>query len=162
MVDKPGYMTRYAKSYEQPWLLCKTAYAILIERAVKYAQKKGDILKIYFEEAGKSEDHDLLAYDKALRREGMPFDHARSAHYSGLKPTDFQSVISGDPNRVTKAVPMIQIADMMLYPMVKGGYHPSYAPYSKLLASKRIIDALLPVAEVASCGVKYSCFDGKR
>jgi hypothetical protein len=43
VVDRPGYVARYADRYETPWLLCKTAFAILAERAVKYATKCGAI-----------------------------------------------------------------------------------------------------------------------
>lgn len=54
---------------------------------------------------------------------------------------------------------MMQIADLVLYPMAKGGYDPSYRPYAALMENKRLIDALLAPEERASMGIKYRCFD---
>lgn len=54
------------------------------------------------------------------------------------------------------------MADLYLYPMVKGGYEPAYGPYRKLLAANRLIDAMLSEAERPTLGIKYSCFDRKR
>src|SRR5262245_4226106 len=36
VIDRPGYASRYAGRHEQPWFLCKTAFAILVERGAKY------------------------------------------------------------------------------------------------------------------------------
>ena len=38
---------------------------------------------------------------------------------------------------------MIQIADLVLYPMAKGGYDSDYRPYKKLKESGKLIDCLL-------------------
>ena len=133
VVDRPGYVARYAAKYDQPWLLCKTAYAILIERAAKFARSRGHVLKIFYEGAGRNEDRDLEEYTKLLRSRGMPFDRNNAMPYDGLEAVDFQSIILGEPQRITKKVPMVQIADMILYPIAKGGYEPNYRPYSKLI-----------------------------
>jgi hypothetical protein len=161
-VDRPGYVARYADRYEKPWLLCKTAFAILVERAAKYASKHGAKLQIYFEQAGQHEDRDIMSYAKLLEEEGMPFDPGTSGGYDGLRPEDFKSILLGQPNRITKKVPMVQFADLMLFPMVKGGYDPQYRPYAKMIHSKRIIDAVLAPEARASLGIKYSCFDMKK
>lgn len=162
VIDRPGYAARYAKKYPEPWLLCKTAFAILIERSAKYAQRRGAQLEIYFEQAGKAEDRAIKSYVKALRTEGMPFDPESSSTYQGLKPEEFKGIIVGEPNRITKKVPMAQIADMLLYPIVKGGYDKTYGPYCKLVTAKRLIDAQWSETELPKCGIKYSCFDGKK
>jgi hypothetical protein len=162
VVDRPGYVARYADRYEQPWLLCKTAFAILVERAAKYASRCGAKLEIYFEQAGELEDRAILSYAKLLETEGMPFDPGTSGSYNGLKPDDFKSILLGQPNRITKMVPMIQIADLMLFPMVKGGYDSKYRPYAKMMESKRIMDAVLKVEDRPHLGIKYSCFDRKN
>jgi hypothetical protein len=57
---------------------------------------------------------------------------------------------------------MVQIADLMLFPMVKGGYDPTYRPYAKMMKGKRIIDAILSAGDRPGLGVKYSCFDHKK
>jgi len=35
VIDRPGYVARYRGKYSEPWLLCKTAFAILVERGAK-------------------------------------------------------------------------------------------------------------------------------
>ncbi len=54
---------------------------------------------------------------------------------------------------------MIQLADIVLYPMVKGGYEPNYRPYRHLMENKKLIDAVLAPEDLPSCGIKYSCFE---
>jgi hypothetical protein len=153
-------MAKYKEKYQDRlWFMCKTAYCILIERAAKYAQRNGRRLRVFFEEAGRREDNDIISYAKALKREGMPFDGNNSAAYGALSAEDFRALVLGDPLRRTKKVPMMQIADLVLYAIAKGGYDPSYRPYVNLLNHGKLIDALLADADRSSLGVKYSCFD---
>ena len=162
-MDRPGHVARYSGRYGgEPWLMCKTAYAILIERAAKYAQRFNAELEIFFEQSGKAEDRDLKAYTKLLKREGMPFDPGTSKAYRALTADDFKRVILGEARERTKKTPMIQVADLYLYPMVKGGYDPTYGPYQKLLDASRLVDAVLSGDERPILGIKYSCFDQKR
>jgi hypothetical protein len=142
VVHRPGYNARYSEKYNgEPWMLCKTACTILIERAAKYADAQGANLEIYFEESGKNEDQDIQKYVKSLKQEGMPFDRTTSQGYAALTAADFSRIILGNPHRRTKATPMCQIADMILYPISKGGYDPTYPPYDDLLKSKKICTA---------------------
>ena len=161
VIDRPGYNARYAAKYgDQRWLMCKTAYAILIERSLKFAAAAGANLEVFYEEAGKHEDRAVAAYHKSLKVDGMPFDQGNSSGYSGLAPDDFRIGVLGDPQRVTKkGSPLVQIADLYLYPMVKVGYQEGYPPFDQLFAASRVIDAQLPEDERASLGIKYSCFD---
>ena len=162
VIDRPGYNARYKEKYPEPWMLCKTAFAILVERAAKFAARNESALEIYYEGAGKTEDRAIEEYAKALRSEGMPFDQGNSAGYQNLTASDFKRILNGEPNRVTKKVPMIQIADLILYPLAKSGYDRGYEPYKKLMAASRVIDAILAEGDAATLGVKYSCFDGER
>jgi hypothetical protein len=58
-----GYVARYNEhDADRLWLMCKTAYCILIERAAKYADSQGRLLRVFFEETGKAEDRALIAY----------------------------------------------------------------------------------------------------
>lgn len=159
VIDRPGYVARYAEKYPQPWLLCQTAFAILIERAAKHAHRIGKRLVVYFEESGKHEDRALMDYMRTLKATGMPFKGSATAGYESLSPEDFRRLIRGEPNRIKKQVPMIQFADLVLYAMARGGYSPEYPPFKALHARGKILDALLDPANVASLGVKYSCFD---
>ena len=61
--------------------MCKTAYSILIERAAKYADREDRKLEVYFEQAGKKEDRNILIYTKELKVHGSPF---RRIHQSAM------------------------------------------------------------------------------
>jgi hypothetical protein len=163
VIDRPGYNARYRKKYgADRWLMCKTAYSILIERAAKHARRAGKKLEVFFERSGKEEDRNLHSYHRSLKSAGMPFDEGRSASYGSLSAGEFRQLVVGDPQRQTKANALIQVADLYLYPMVKGGYDPTYQPYVDLLGAHSIADALVGHEEVVSLGVKYSCFDFKK
>jgi hypothetical protein len=42
VIDRPGYNRRYRPMYgSQRWLLCKTAFSIAVERAAKFAKRRG-------------------------------------------------------------------------------------------------------------------------
>lgn len=160
VIDRPGYNSRYAEKYgEDRWLMCKTAYSILLERAAKYARANNGTIEVFFESAGRLEDHNLQAYHRELKLEGMPFDTGNSSQYRGLSKEDFKMIVLGDAQRLTKKSPLIQLADMYLYPIVKGGYDVNYPPYRDLMKAGRIIDAVIDSKTHNTDGVKYSCFD---
>ena len=160
VIDRPGYNQRYRDKYgDDRWLMCKTAYAIVVERALKFARARGASLEIFYEEAGKDEDRNLLRYHKSLKAEGMPFDKQTSADYSELGADIFKTHLLGDPTRLTKKSALIQVADLYLYPIVKAGYQDGYPPYEKLVEAGRIVDTMVDEQDRASLGVKYSCFD---
>lgn len=161
IIHRPGYVARYSKKYQsRPWDMDKTAFFILIERAAKYAHSQGRRLRIFFEESGKYEDRDIISFMKELKRDGLPFDGDNSAVYQGPTADEFRAIVRGEPKRRTKKTPMLQIADLYLYPMAKGGYDESYSPYVSLLKAGRLIDAILERSERQLLGIKYSCFDG--
>ncbi|WP_309662113.1 DUF3800 domain-containing protein [Sphingomonas sp.] len=160
VIDRPGYNGRYKEQYgEDRWLMCKTAYSILIERAAKHARRSDCRLEVFYEGAGQQEDRNIGEYHKALKTIGMPFDEGRSEGYGSLTADDFGDLVLGDAQRQTKANALIQIADLYLYPMVKGGYAPTYQPYVDLTDAHKLADNIVDESEVASLGVKYSCFD---
>jgi hypothetical protein len=162
VVDRAGYLARYSRLYAPPWTLCKTAYAILIERSAKFARSQGKRLKVFYEEAGEKEDRDLVEYTKLLKTEGMPFNRNTAKAYGSLEPRDFQDILTGEPQRITKQVPMVQFSDLILYPIAKAGYDETYVPYANLVRSKRLIDCHLDAASQLTVGIKYSCFDRKE
>jgi Protein of unknown function (DUF3800) len=163
VIDRLGYNLRYKEKYgDQRWWMCKSAYNILIERVCKHVDAQGGTLSIRFEQTGKAEDRALIGYGKDMKRHGAPFDADNSRQYKALAAADYQRIIEGDPQRLTKDSPAIQIADLCLYPMVKAGYDPEYAPWLNMLAAGRVIDALLTEEERPLLGVKYSCFDGEN
>ncbi len=141
------------------WYMSQSAFYILVERAAKFADKNGRKLQIYFEQNGKKEDRDIIRYMRELKKSGNPFNKHSSGQYNPLNTDDYKRIIPGEPRRKTKKVPMIQIADLVLYPMAKAGYDQQYWPYKALRDNGKLIDCLLDEGELASCGIKYSCFD---
>ncbi len=160
IIHRPGYNERYHTRYHgKPWLMCKTACCILVERAAKQAMVENRYLRIFFEQSGKAEDQDIKQYVRTLKKEGMPFNVETSAIYQNLTADQLKSTIRGEPRERSKNVPMIQIADLYLYPMAKAGYDPAYRAYRRLMQAGKIIDAVLSDDERLLRGVKYSCFD---
>lgn len=163
VIDRPGYVARYKETYpESLWYMCKTAFSILVERAAKFADQEGRNLEIYFEETGKKEDRDITAYMRALKTKGSPFNQETSGAYQPLLPKDYSRIILGEPRRKTKKLPLLQIADLVLYPIAKGGYDPTYRPYKKLKEAGKLIDSFFSEEEVRWRGIKYSCFPPQK
>ncbi len=163
IIDRPGYVARYHQTYDQNlWYMCKTAFTILMERSAKYADEHGRRLEIVFEGSGKKEDQDMKRYLKELKQRGSPFSKKTSQGYSPLTAQDYKRIILGEPHQKTKKIPMLQIADLVLYPIAKGGYDPHYKPYKDLKDNGRLIDCFLEAEEVQFRGIKYSCFPAQK
>ncbi|MCB8884030.1 DUF3800 domain-containing protein [Acidisoma cellulosilytica] len=159
VVHRPGYETRYSTyAAHERWQLCKSAYAILVERAAKIAVRDGRKLAVYVEQTGPKEDRDIRGYHRHLRGEGMIFNPETSGKYAPLEAASFAASLLENPNFFDKSSLMGQVADLLLYPLVKGRYDPSYRPFCDLKAAGRIIDSTL-VPEEENLGVKYYCFD---
>ena len=117
------------------------------------------MLEVYYEESGKREDRDITRYMRELKKSGSFFGDKRSDEYEPLQAGDYKRIIMGEPRRKTKRVPMIQVADLYLYPMAKGGYDPEYRPYKRFMEHGKLIDCSLSEEELPMRGIKYSCFD---
>lgn len=159
VIDRPGYNHRYQAKYDNDrWSLCKTTFAILVERAAKYADKQGCKLRVFPEKCSKKEDRILKGYFNHLKTNGMPFNSKNSSTYAPLNADDFRRLLY-DFKVKEKTSPMVQLADLYLWPMAMGGYKRENIPYQKLLKDKKLIDCLYDAAEVPHLGIKYSCFD---
>jgi len=158
VVDGPGYNARYHEKYgERRWMMCKTAFVIAIERAVKHALTRKAKLRVLVERSDKTAERDLLGYYDSLRRDGHPFDAVRAGGYEPLSKEDYALVLYEFAVK-QKSSPMIQLADLVLWPLCRGGYDAQYAPYTHLRATRKLLDCIYPGEEV-SRGTKYSCFD---
>jgi hypothetical protein len=160
IIHRPGYNARYRDIYQSNrWHLCKTAYSILIERCAKFALHHGRKLRVYVERTGPNEDSKITQYHGGLLIDGMPFDDETSAKHSPLSAANLQSVLMKKPKFVSKDNPLIQLADLALYPLVRGKYDPDYPPYQHLIAHEKLLT--IPIAGSVEFldGVKYSCFD---
>ncbi len=160
IIDRNGYNRRYKDKHAgQPWLMCKTAFCILIERVSKYMDSQGRRFKIILEQCGKREDQMVIDYFRELRQQGMPFDIGSSSKYGPGETELFKQVPYGDPEFHTKKSPLLQIADFYLYPMVKGAYYKDFFTYKELFDCGKIINSVLTEEEIMTLGIKRSCFD---
>lgn len=160
VIDRPGYNARYLERYgRQPWMLCKTAFAVLVERAAKFAQSQNCKLRVYVERADAKVDRWMKGYYETLRLNGMPFANDSMGKYKPLSAAELADTLY-DFKTKKKSSPIMQMADLYLWPMSIGGYHPGNITYARLLADGKLIDARLQAEEVVHLGIKYSCFDG--
>ena len=159
VIDRPGYNKRYESVYlENRWQLCKTAFAIAVERAAKHALANGRRMRVYVEASGKTEDRMLEAYYKALKTDGSWFDPQRSSPYAPLGVQDYAACLYEFRVKQKKSL-MMTIADLYLWPMCIGGYDASNRAYAALKTAGKLIDCHLIAEQVPHLGIKYSCFD---
>ncbi|MFA6220538.1 MAG: DUF3800 domain-containing protein [Erythrobacter sp.] len=158
VIDRPGYNNRYLEKYgRQRWSLCKTAFSVVVERAAKAAISEGRRLRVFPERADKQADGWLAGYFRDLREAGMPFAVATSEKYAPLTNGDLGHTLREFRPKY-KSSPMVQIADLYLYPICRGGYV-DYRPLSILREEGKLIDCTLSDDELPSRGIKYSCFE---
>jgi hypothetical protein len=159
VIDRPGYNHRYRERYgRQRWLLCKTAFSVAVERSLKHAERLGRKLKVYIERCDKETDAMVKGYYNDLRQQGMPFSTEVSAKYVPLQAEKIGKTLY-DFKTKDKTSPMIQLADLYLWPMCIGGYDKSNRPYSRLMSDRKLMDAHLHPADISVLGIKYSCFE---
>lgn len=161
IINRPGYFNRYRTKYEgTSWHLDKTAFTILTERAAKVADSQHRRLSIIFEESGPREDKAIKQYTLDLKASGCPFRPETREKYNPLSGDDYSRIVDGMPRRQTKKSALLQVADLVLYPVAKAGYGPTYRPYLALKEKGRLIDDQLSDENMReTCGIKYSCFD---
>jgi hypothetical protein len=159
VIDRPGYDARYREKHgRQMWLLCQTAFSVVVERAAKHAIKNGRKLRVYAEEGDESADQKIREYYAFLRAKGLPFDGGNMAKYAPLGQKELHAALY-DLDFKAKSSPMVQVADLYTYPIARGGYDPEYFPYIHLRTNKKLIDDHLTSEEVPHLGIKYSCFE---
>jgi len=162
IIDRKGYVHRYKPKYDTRWMLCKSAYTILLERSAKYALENNRKLKVYIEETGKREDRALKRYHKEVQTDGMYFDEKSSEKYNPLSAQNLSEVLLKEPKFIKKKNPLAQISDLVLYPIIRGRFDPAYLPYEVLLNGSKLIDCIYTEdSERNEKGIKYFCFDGK-
>ena len=142
VIDRQGYNNRYREKYgRQRWMLCKTSFSIVVERAAKYADSQGYKLKVFPEKCSKKEDKILKSYYDSLKSDGTPFDSSSSGVYQPLQAEDFSRVLY-EFKLKEKSSPLVQFADLILWPIAIGGYNKNNMPYKRLYESKKLIDCL--------------------
>jgi hypothetical protein len=158
VIDRPGYDARYREQYgRRQWHLCETAFSIAVERACKFAHRSGRRLRVYPEKSNPSDDARLTRYYRQLRANGPPFAAEGTARYLGLSAAQCEDILC-EIDFKTKQNPLVQVADLALWPLVISGYK-DYYPHRAMVAAGRVIDCVLPSDECSHAGVKYSCFE---
>lgn len=159
VIDRPGYNARYLEKYgRKRWLLCKTAFSVSVERAAKLARNKGYKLKIFVERGDKKADKHVQQYYESLRQDGSPFDPSTSSKYAPLTAAELADTLY-EFRKKAKTSPLMQVADLFLWPICMGGYHPGNRTYARLKADGKLIDCLLEPDRIPALGIKYSCWE---
>lgn len=79
VIDRPGYNHRYRDKYAgHRWHLCKTGFAVVVERAAKHALRMGCKLNVAVEESDKVTDRAIREYYAGMKASGPPFDAGTS------------------------------------------------------------------------------------
>jgi hypothetical protein len=159
VIDRTGYNKRYEEEYKQDrWSMCKTAFTIAVERAAKYAAKRGMKLRVLPERCNAKEDNWLLKYYEDLKISAAPFSSATSAKYAPLSSREFADVLY-EFKLKDKSSPLAQIADVYLWPICMGGYDELYLPYQALANANRLVGTVRNTTGEFDMGTKYSCFE---
>lgn len=158
VIDRAGYAARgYVKKHDDKWLLCRSAFDIVVERAAKFAKANDRKLNIIFE-ADAAMNGIIEGYFNNLRERGLEFDKDSSGKYKPLTQGEFSDILTSIENR-PKQNRMLQIADSYIYAIARRGYDKKFDVYRRLMDDDRIIDCLLDRDSVSALGVKYYCFD---
>lgn len=161
VIDRPGYNSRYVEKYgRERWMLCKTAFAIAVERAVKYSIARERRMRVYVERCSKADDDVMHGYYKDLKTNGHCFNPDTAAKYAPSNPIDYQSTLYEFRTKA-KSSRLMQIADLFLWPICMGGYDAKNYAYSRLLKAGKLIECFIPEESIQQLGSKYSCFDHK-
>lgn len=161
VISRPGYVGRgyLEKHAGSRWLLCRSAFDITVERAVKYAETLGRKLNIVFE-SDISLNETVKGYFKNLKANGLEFDQTNSAKYTPLAQERLAATL-GTIEYKKKEHTLLQIADSYIYAIARQKYERLFHIHRRLRDDGKIIDFALggdPQA-IKSMGVKYYCFD---
>jgi len=158
VINRPGYNKRYIDKYgPRRWKLCRTAFNIAVERAAKLAIHKNVRLRVYAERSDKVTEAQFKGYFDEMRRVGLPFDARNSERYRPLSAGQLRSTLF-EFRIKTKDSPLMQLADLVLWPVCHGGYDKKHRAYAELSKAGKLMDALC-TADNGLLGIKYSCFD---
>ena len=158
VVDRPGYNKRYMSEYgPRRWRLCRTAFNIVVERAAKVALHRGTRLRVYAERSDKHTENHFKDYFDEMRKVGLPFNATTSEKYRPLSQEQLQATLF-EFRIKTKESALMQFADLVLWPVCRGGYDKAHRPYNELLKAGKLIEVQC-TEENGLLGTKYSCFD---
>src|SRR6201999_2145676 len=96
------------------WLLCKTAFSVVVERAAKFSIRNDGKLRVFPERGDAVVDKTTLRYYEELKSQGMPFSAGTSEKYAPLSGEDFRKTLY-DFKTKKKTSPLAQLADLYLW-----------------------------------------------
>jgi hypothetical protein len=131
---------------------------VVVERTAKFARDNGCLLRVHVEKSDRKTDRMLLGYYDDLRTHGHPFDVVNASKYRPLGAAELRETLYEFRTK-DKSSPLIQIADIVLWPMCIGGYNPDNRSYTALRTAGTLIDGKLAPEDVPHRGIKYSCWD---
>ncbi|WP_412049011.1 hypothetical protein ACK6D9_14255 [Hoeflea sp. Naph1] len=136
--------------------MSRTAFDISVERAVKYARSQNRQLSVVYERSGKVEDRLIENYFQTLIANGTEFDTQNSKKHEPLSKSELaETLLTIWPDG--KNNPMLQIADLLLFPLCNQPTKRPDRAYKKLCEAEQLIDWKHDDPTIA---VKYSCYDG--
>jgi hypothetical protein len=110
------------------------------------------------ERSSKDDERRIEAYFDSLKQDGGPFDRQSSSLYAPLSSEQFRDT-PYELRFKRKSSPMIQVADLYLWPLAMAGYDEGNRAYDALKAAGRLMENQLPEDKWPERGTKYSCFD---
>jgi hypothetical protein len=160
VIDRPGYVARgYGKRQgDAKWLLCRSAFDIVVERAAKLAKHEGRRLKVFYEMADPGTNGMIEGYFENIKANGMGFAAQTSAKYLPLSAAEFHHLLL-DMEGKKKSSAMMQIADSYVYSIARGSYQRKFVIYRRLAESGRLVTSQVPAALAPILGIKTYCFD---
>lgn len=161
VISRPGYVARgYIEQHgDQKWLLCRSAFDIAVERAVKFARSQGRQLRIVFE-SDPPFDPIMKGYFANLKVHGLAFDGERSDKYLPLSAEEFGETLTTVESRA-KSNRLLQLADSYVYAIARGRYERKFSIWRDLCDHGRIANFALggDADKIRSMGIKYYCYD---
>jgi hypothetical protein len=143
---------------DQKWLLCRSAFDIVVERSAKFASIRGRRLRVFYERADPATDERIESYFKNIRASGMGFDVENSAKYRPLTAAKFSHVLIGIEGKA-KENSYLQIADSYIYAIARGSYDPSFGIYKLLMERGKLVTSQVEGALAPFLGIKNYCFE---
>lgn len=159
VIDRPGYKARgYLEKFgDNRWLLCRSAFDIVVERATKIAKLKEKRLRVIFEsDPGVNEI--MKGYFRNIKTNGLAFDQNNSKKYNPLSKDDFARILY-DVEHKSKENRLIQVADTFVYTIARQRYDRHFWIYRHLRDAQRLVNFAIPVNCISEMGIKYYCFD---
>jgi hypothetical protein len=158
VVDRTGYNKRYLKEYgPRRWMLCRTAFFIAVERAAKFARQSGARLRVYVERCDQKTDRRTREYYNTMKSTGLPFSSERSAPHRPLAVEQLRETLY-EFRLKDKTSALMQIADLVLWPLCAQRYGLGGQAYNALRDAGRLMETIC-TPENGLQGTKYSCFD---